>query len=101
MLHLYYRAKQLYHRHAFLLQLTMQSIINDIIQTLFDPSSIWSVVARGAIWFVIAAVIIVSVDSPNPNQSFRRMKSNLGFLVLFLVLSGTLMYMLFGYTKSA
>jgi uncharacterized integral membrane protein len=79
----------------------MQSIINDIIQTLFDPSSIWSVVARGAIWFVIAAVIIVSVDSPNPNQSFRRMKSNLGFLVLFLVLSGTLMYMLFGYTKSA
>ncbi|HNS65757.1 MAG TPA: hypothetical protein PKJ26_04660 [Candidatus Woesebacteria bacterium] len=84
-----------------MLQLTMQSIINDIIQTLFDPSSIWSVVARGAIWFVIAAVIIVSVDSPNPNQSFRRMKSNLGFLVLFLVLSGTLMYMLFGYTKSA
>ena len=79
----------------------MQSIINDIIQTLFDPSSIWSVIARGAIWFVIAAVIIVSVDSPNPNQSFRRMKSNLGFLVLFLVLSGTLMYMLFGYTKSA
>lgn len=79
----------------------MQSIVNDIIQTLFDPSSIWSVVARGAIWFVIAAVIIVSVDSPNPNQSFRRMKSNLGFLVLFLVLSGTLMYMLFGYTKSA
>jgi len=79
----------------------MQTIISDLVQTIFDPSSIWSVVARGAIWFVIAAVIIVSVDSPNPNQSFRRMKSNLGFLVLFLVLSGTLMYMLFGYTKSA
>ncbi|HNQ17355.1 MAG TPA: hypothetical protein PKH60_04620 [Candidatus Woesebacteria bacterium] len=84
-----------------MLRLTMQTIISDLVQTIFDPSSIWSVVARGAIWFVIAAVIIVSVDSPNPNQSFRRMKSNLGFLVLFLVLSGTLMYMLFGYTKSA
>ncbi len=79
----------------------MQSIISNLIQTVFDPSSIWSVVARGAIWFVIAAVIIVSVDSPNANQSYRRMKSNLGFLVLFIVLSGTLMYFLFGYTKSA
>ncbi len=79
----------------------MQSIISDLIQTIFDPSSIWSVIARGAVWFAIAAVIIASVDSPNTNQSYRRVKSNLGFLVLFIVLSGTLMYFLFGYTKSA
>lgn len=78
----------------------MQAAIRELIQTLFDPSSVWSVVLRGAIWFAIAAVIIISIDSPDPNKSFKRMKNNIGFLLLFIVLSGILVYMLFGYVKA-
>ena len=41
----------------------MQELFQTIVHTVFDPSSVWSVVARGFIWFAIAAVIIISVDS--------------------------------------
>jgi len=79
----------------------MQALIAEIFSLIFDPGSVWSVVARGVIWFAIAAVIIISIDSPNPDQSFRKMKSNVGFLILFIIVSSALMYLLFGYTKSA
>lgn len=72
-----------------------------IIRGIFDISSIWSIVARGAVWFIIAAVIIASTDTPHPEQNGAKLKQNLGFLLLFLVLSGTLLYLLFGYTAHA
>jgi len=78
----------------------MDSIAN-IISEFFNPSSVWSVVFRGVIWFIIAAVIIVSVDSPNPVKSFRHMKSNLGFSIVFIVISSALMYLLFGYAQTS
>jgi hypothetical protein len=77
------------------------TIISDIIAGLFAVDSIWSVVLRGALWFVIAIVIIVSVDKANPEESTKSLKANLGFFLMFLILSGTLVYMLFGYSPSA
>jgi len=77
------------------------SIVQNIIQALFSVNSIWSVVARGALWFVIATVIIISTDAPNPQESLHNLKSSLGFLVIFLLLSGGLIYLLFGFTPAA
>jgi hypothetical protein len=80
---------------------TLQTTVSDIIASLFAIDSIWSVVLRGVVWFVVAIVIIVSVDHANPEDSMRSLKSNLGFFLMFLILSGTLVFMLFGYSPSA
>ncbi len=71
--------------------------LNQVLASIFDVTSIWSIVVRGVIWFVIAGVIIASTDTPHPDQDRNKLKQNLGFLLLFLVLSGTLVYLLFGY----
>jgi hypothetical protein len=67
----------------------------------FSVNSIWSVIIRGVIWFVIAVVIIVSLDKADPDSATKNLKANLGFLLMFLVLSGILMYLLFGYARVA
>lgn len=76
-------------------------MLRAVYQAILEPTNIWSVVARGVIWLVVAVVVMVSVDKPDPDKSLKDLKSNLGFLVIFLVLSGTLMYLLFGYAPSA
>ncbi|MDQ3008110.1 MAG: hypothetical protein M3Q81_00770 [bacterium] len=75
------------------------SIVNQVVTALFAVDSIWSVVIRGAVWLAIALVIIVSSDTPNPEKSLKSMRSNLGFLLFFVVLSGSLIYLLFGFTS--
>ncbi len=72
-------------------------ILKDILGSMFRVDSIWSVVIRAIVWFVVATVIIISVDNPNSEKSLKNLKSNLGFLIMFLVLSGGLVYLLFGY----
>jgi len=72
-------------------------IAANILDSILNVNSIWSVVFRGLFWFVVAAVIIISSDTPDPQKSLRNLKSNLGFLLLFFVLSGGLVYLLFGY----
>lgn len=64
---------------------------------MFKVDSIWSVVIRGAVWLIIALVIIVSADNPDPDSSLRSLKANLGFFLMFVVLSGGLLYLLFGF----
>ena len=76
-------------------------ILQNILTSIFRVDSIWSVVARGLIWFVVAAVVIMSVDNPDPEKSLKDLKSNLGFVAMFLVLSGGLVYLLFGYQAGA
>lgn len=71
--------------------------IRGFIISFFVVDSIWSVVLRGGVWFAIALVIIISTDVANPNAS-GSLKRNLGFFLLFLVLSGGLIYLLFGFT---
>ena len=70
--------------------------IRDLVIKAFTVDSIWSVVVRGAIWIVIAMIIIVSVDNPNSSLSSKKLKANLGFFTMFLLLSGGLIYLLFG-----
>ena len=72
-------------------------VFENILGSMFRVDSIWSVVIRAVIWFVVATVIIVSMDNPNTEKSMNDLKSNLGFLLMFLFLSGGLIYLLFGY----
>ncbi|MBP7700708.1 hypothetical protein KA111_01440, partial [Candidatus Woesebacteria bacterium] len=72
-------------------------IFRNIVESMFRLDSIWSVVIRAVIWFIVATVVIISVDNPNSDKSLKDLKSNLGFLAMFLVLSGGLVYLLFGY----
>ncbi len=76
-------------------------VLEQIYQAVFSVNSIWSVVARGVLWFVIAGVIMISLDTANPDKAQSKLKSNLGFLLMFIVLSGVLMYLLFGYSRVA
>lgn len=71
--------------------------LREIVLSFFAIDSIWSVVLRAALWFAVAIVIIVSTDVANPQRSTRNLKSNLGFFLLFIVLSGGLIYLLFGF----
>lgn len=75
--------------------------LGQIAVLIFSANSMWSVVARAALWVSVAVVILISSDSPNPEQSLKGLKSNLGFFVLFLALSGGLVYLLFGFTPGA
>ena len=70
--------------------------IRDLVIKSFAVDSIWSVVVRGGIWLVIALIIIVSVDNQGGNLSSNKLKANLGFFTMFLLLSGGLIYLLFG-----
>jgi hypothetical protein len=72
--------------------------LQDIVRQAFAIDSIWSVVTRGLIWLGIALVIIVSMDKPDPRESIKDLKTNLGFFLMFLMLGGGLIYMLFGFT---
>jgi hypothetical protein len=74
--------------------------LDKLVVMLFAPDNIWSVILRAAIWIGIALVIIVSTDKPDPNKGFKDLKANLGFFMMFLVLSGGLVYLLFGFTAS-
>ncbi len=73
-------------------------LLRTTVMELFAIDSVWSIVLRAGVWFAIAAVIIWSMSSPDPENASRKLKSNLGFFMLFLVLSGGLIYFLFGYT---
>ena len=70
--------------------------IRNLVSQAFAVDSIWSIVVRGVIWMVIALIIIASVDSPNSDLSSKKLKANLGFFTMFLLLSGGLIYLLFG-----
>lgn len=72
----------------------------EILRSVFAVDSIWSVVARGVIWLGIALVIIISMDKPDPRQSAADLKANLGFFLMFTVLTGGLVYLLFGFTAA-
>ncbi len=84
-------------RHSVIMEEAMRSIIQSVVAV----DSIWSVVFRGALWLLISLVIIISTDAPNPERSLKNLKSNLGFFLLFLILSGGLIYLLFGYVPAA
>lgn len=71
-------------------------LIREIVIQAFSVNSIWSVVLRAVVWAIIALVIIINSDQPDPEKSMKNLKSNLGFFLMFLMLSGGLIYLLFG-----
>lgn len=84
-----------------MLHIGRMEVLEQIYLAVFSVNSIWSVVTRGILWFIIAIVIMVSLDKADPDKAQADLKSNLGFLLMFLVLSGVLMYLLFGYSRVA
>jgi len=74
--------------------------VQSIIEQAVAVDSIWSIVLRGAIWLIIALIIIVSVDNPNSQVANKKLKANLGFFLMFIILSGGLVYLLFGFGQS-
>ena len=76
-------------------------MLREIIMGAIAIDSIWSVVLRGLIWLAVALVIIVSTDQPRAESSLRNLKANLGFFLIFLLISGSLLYLLFGFTAQA
>jgi len=78
----------------------MEETIRELVISAFAVDSFGSIVVRGVIWLAIALVIIISADSVDPDKATKNLKSNLGFLLIFMVLSGGLVYLLFGFTKA-
>ena len=76
------------------------SLVETVLYALFSPDNFWGVVGRGVLWFVIAGVIIASSDSPDQEKSAKSLKKNLGFIFMFVILSGGLFYLLFGFAPT-
>lgn len=77
---------------------SLPDTIRQLVITATAVDSIWSVVLRGLIWLAVSIVIIVSLDRAGKNQKLD-LKSNLGFFLMFLLITGSLIYLLFGYTS--
>lgn len=72
--------------------------LREVVIYLFAVDSIGSVFTRGALWFGITIAIIVGMDSFNKNRGEgANVKTSLGFFLLFLILGGGLIYLLFGF----
>lgn len=74
--------------------------LRELVISFFAVDSVWSVVLRGGVWFAIAIVIIISTDVANPSAS-NSLKRNLGFFLLFIMLTAGLIYLLFGFTATS
>lgn len=70
----------------------------EIVIFMFAVDSVGSIFLRGGIWFGIAIVIMASTDQFQKYQnSGTVLRTNLGFFLLFLIVGGALMYLLFGF----
>ncbi len=72
--------------------------IQFIVHRAYAVDNIWSVIFRAVIWFGVSLVIIFSLSNPDMKKTEKILKSNLGFFLMFLLLSGSLIYLLFGFT---
>ncbi|OGJ22599.1 MAG: hypothetical protein A2804_01070 [Candidatus Pacebacteria bacterium RIFCSPHIGHO2_01_FULL_46_10] len=73
-------------------------MLRTIFSQLFDITSIWFFVFQSIVWFAICLGVVVSIDVARPERSYGKIKQNLGFLLLFIVLSSSLLYIMFGRT---
>ena len=72
-----------------------------LLTMLVAPTTTWGIVLRGAIWVVIATVIIVSSNRVSSNiDPTQVIKRRLGSLFMFMILSVGLMYLLFSYVPA-
>jgi len=73
--------------------------VRELIQQAVVIDSIWSIVLRGVIWLIISMIIIINMDNPNADLARKKMRANLGFFIMFMLLSGGLIYLLFGFKQ--
>jgi hypothetical protein len=71
-------------------------MLQTVAASIFSVNSIWSVVLRGVIWLVMSLLILMATDNPDPKRSTMNVRSYLGFFVLFIIVSSSLVYLLFG-----
>lgn len=76
------------------------TLLQELVHQAFAVDSIWSIVVRGGLWLLVAIIIIISTDHPDPDKSIKNLKSNLGFFLMFIFLTGGLVYLLFGFSAS-
>ncbi len=73
--------------------------VKELIQQATAVDSIWSIVLRGVLWLIISFIIIISMDNPNADLASKKLKANLGFFIIFMILSAGLIYLLFGFQQ--
>ena len=78
----------------------MEETIRELVISAFAVDSFGSIVVRGLVWLAIALVIIISADAVDSDSASKNLKSNLGFLLVFITLSGGLVYLRFGFSKA-
>jgi hypothetical protein len=72
--------------------------LGPLLQEFFSANSFGIILLRASLWFVVSLIIIASTDTSGRKvRSSRDLKANLGILMLFLVLAGGLVYLLFGF----
>jgi|LSQX01.3.fsa_nt_gb hypothetical protein len=64
--------------------------------SLFDVSSIWSVVLRAVIWMVVSIIILMATNNPDPDQIKENTRTYLGSFLMLVVVSSGLIFLLFG-----
>ncbi len=73
------------------------SVLGTTLRDFFSVNSVGSVAARAFIWFAVAVVIIASTDTAGSQDVGQKLRANLGLFMLFLVLCGGLIYLMFGF----
>jgi uncharacterized integral membrane protein len=66
--------------------------------SLFDVTSIWSVVIRAIFWMIISVIILIATDNPEVKKVKQDTKSYLGLFLMVVAVSTTLIFLLFGIT---
>lgn len=77
------------------------SALSSALASIFSVNSPWGVVARAGLWFIVAIIIIASTDTSGLRQAQDNLRASLGGFLLFLVLCGGLVYLLFGFVPVA
>lgn len=67
------------------------------LEQFLSVNSIGSILVRAGIWFVVAIVIIAATDTTNRHRQEQNLKAGLGALLLFFLLCGGLIYLMFGF----
>lgn len=78
----------------------LRETLKPIFQTLFAVDSVWSVILRFVIWGAIALTIIASVDAARSEDRSRNLKANLGLFLLFIILAGIMIWLVFGFVPT-
>ncbi|MEK7458469.1 MAG: hypothetical protein AAB612_03250 [Patescibacteria group bacterium] len=69
-----------------------------LLHALFSVDSIWSFVFQTVVWFAVCFVMIANTDVAKPERNYKHLKQNLGLMLMFILLSGGLLFILFGRT---